>query len=160
MALIVCKECKKDVSDKARECPHCGAPVAKKSGCLSWFLGAVGVFILFLWWASSIGGGGTMRNATSSPPERQPRLDFSGRDAQTTRQFTLVPGLRTIAATRDPDSYIAVRLLHAESGKLEGIPINEGRGAATVSQAFRIKERGRYVLNVHNVTGAWSIVIE
>jgi len=27
MALIKCKECGKDVSDKAAACPHCGAPV-------------------------------------------------------------------------------------------------------------------------------------
>ena len=28
MALIVCLECRKEVSDKARKCPHCGAPIA------------------------------------------------------------------------------------------------------------------------------------
>lgn len=28
MALIECAECKKEVSDKAAACPHCGAPVA------------------------------------------------------------------------------------------------------------------------------------
>ena len=30
MALIVCEECKKEVSDKALQCPHCGAPIASK----------------------------------------------------------------------------------------------------------------------------------
>jgi len=34
MALIKCAECGKDVSTKAERCPHCGAPVRKKtSGC-------------------------------------------------------------------------------------------------------------------------------
>ncbi len=28
MALIVCLECRKEVSDKAGKCPHCGAPIA------------------------------------------------------------------------------------------------------------------------------------
>lgn len=27
MALITCKECKKEISDKARACPNCGCPV-------------------------------------------------------------------------------------------------------------------------------------
>jgi len=28
MALILCSECKKEVSDKAFSCPHCGAPIS------------------------------------------------------------------------------------------------------------------------------------
>ncbi len=38
MALIVCLECRKEVSDKARKCPHCGAPIG--SGASSGYLGA------------------------------------------------------------------------------------------------------------------------
>ena len=30
MALIECPECKKEISDKAKECPHCGYPIVKK----------------------------------------------------------------------------------------------------------------------------------
>jgi len=33
MALITCKECKKEISDNARSCPHCGDK--KESGCLA-----------------------------------------------------------------------------------------------------------------------------
>lgn len=34
MALVKCSECGKEVSTKAEQCPHCGAPVRKKtSGC-------------------------------------------------------------------------------------------------------------------------------
>lgn len=28
MALIACAECKKEISDKAATCPHCGAPIS------------------------------------------------------------------------------------------------------------------------------------
>lgn len=37
MALITCQECRKQLSDTANACPHCGAPaaVAKKSGGFS-----------------------------------------------------------------------------------------------------------------------------
>lgn len=34
MALIYCMECRKEVSDRAGRCPHCGAPIA--SGKSSW----------------------------------------------------------------------------------------------------------------------------
>ena len=30
MALIQCAECKKEVSDQAESCPHCGFPIKKK----------------------------------------------------------------------------------------------------------------------------------
>lgn len=33
MALITCKECGKEVSDAAKTCPHCGAPVVKEIYC-------------------------------------------------------------------------------------------------------------------------------
>lgn len=52
MALIKCKECGDQVSDKAASCPKCGAPVAKKnkgpSGCMMVLLIFVGVLILLL----------------------------------------------------------------------------------------------------------------
>lgn len=31
MALISCKECGREVSDKATSCPHCGAPIAESN---------------------------------------------------------------------------------------------------------------------------------
>lgn len=34
MALIFCMECRREVSDKARKCPHCGAPIAANT--VSW----------------------------------------------------------------------------------------------------------------------------
>ena len=46
MALIKCKECGNEVSKKAKECPHCGAPVKQQtSGCAMLFaiLGIFGV---------------------------------------------------------------------------------------------------------------------
>ena len=33
MALIKCKECGKDVSSEAKQCPNCGAPIKKSRGC-------------------------------------------------------------------------------------------------------------------------------
>ena len=33
MAIIKCPECGKEVSNKARSCPNCGAPIDKKTYC-------------------------------------------------------------------------------------------------------------------------------
>lgn len=33
MAIIKCKECKTEVSNKAKNCPSCGAPVKSRIGC-------------------------------------------------------------------------------------------------------------------------------
>lgn len=45
MAITKCKECGKDISDKAEHCPHCGVPVNKKSntGC-----GTIAAFFILL----------------------------------------------------------------------------------------------------------------
>ena len=47
MALKKCKECGKEVSSKAKNCPNCGAPIKKHistgSGCLIIIL-----FVLFI----------------------------------------------------------------------------------------------------------------
>lgn len=32
MSLIPCKECKREVSNQAVKCPHCGAPIGKSEG--------------------------------------------------------------------------------------------------------------------------------
>lgn len=60
MALINCKECNKEISSKARSCPHCGAPIEiqldanteipdKKAGLiiLGVILLVIGLFLLF-----------------------------------------------------------------------------------------------------------------
>ena len=52
MALKKCKECGKEVSSKAKNCPNCGAPIKKQistgSGCLIIIL-----FVLFIGWIFS-----------------------------------------------------------------------------------------------------------
>jgi len=47
MALIQCKECGKQISSKARQCPSCGAPLPKPNGCLGCGGIVLLLFILF-----------------------------------------------------------------------------------------------------------------
>ena len=44
MALTKCKECKKEVSDKAEKCPNCGAPIKKRGGLLK----VIGIILVIL----------------------------------------------------------------------------------------------------------------
>jgi hypothetical protein len=85
MALVACKECGKEISDKAPACPHCGAPlttwqstspvsalppeVAKNGGAWKWIVGVpVGLFVLFIAY-------GMMLN---SSPEGKAKADARG----------------------------------------------------------------------------------
>jgi hypothetical protein len=47
MALITCKECKKQVSDSAKTCPSCGAPVPKPTSRLAIFIAGFFGLIVF-----------------------------------------------------------------------------------------------------------------
>ncbi|WP_288823558.1 hypothetical protein [uncultured Paraburkholderia sp.] len=74
MALIKCRECGTDVSDKAAACVNCGAPIKStksksKTGCLPVI---VGVFIVFgaIW---AIGGSGSGSSASSSTEAPVPK---------------------------------------------------------------------------------------
>lgn len=47
MALKECKECKQNVSSKAKKCPHCGAPIKARTSPLAWFFLIVLLVMIF-----------------------------------------------------------------------------------------------------------------
>lgn len=49
MALKICKECKKEVSSKAKTCPNCGAPVPQNVGVGTIF---VLLFVFYIFYAA------------------------------------------------------------------------------------------------------------
>jgi len=49
MALIICRECKKEVSSSAKTCPHCGI---KQQPSLTWLFISIGCLILILLFSS------------------------------------------------------------------------------------------------------------
>ena len=66
MATRKCEDCSNQISKRAKQCPHCGAPVKKKkTGCL----GIIGLLFLV---AVVIGIISTALNDESSPPPAQP----------------------------------------------------------------------------------------
>ncbi len=47
MALVKCKECGHEVSNKGKTCPQCGAPMPEPTSLLTWlFLGLLGLFVI------------------------------------------------------------------------------------------------------------------
>lgn len=70
MALIHCKECGKDVSEKAKSCPHCGSPVPQKTGAggkAVLFIFGVLLFFLIIGLASD-GGSSSAAASSKGPP--------------------------------------------------------------------------------------------
>ncbi len=72
MGLIYCMECRKEVSDKARKCPHCGAPIARAN--LPWAPaasgsrtgGALRAALKFVLFVAVVGGGWWIWQAMTS----------------------------------------------------------------------------------------------
>ncbi|MDA8485132.1 hypothetical protein NNO07_18860 [Pseudomonas resinovorans] len=74
MALVKCKECGNQVSNKARACPSCGVKVPKRVGIIGW------LFVLFvvLPFAWSIG-----LNMGKVDPAKKPPISSGGQTAAT-----------------------------------------------------------------------------
>jgi hypothetical protein len=68
MAIVTCRECKKEVSDSAKTCPHCGAtnPSLPIGGFWVFLIGAA-IIALIVWWPFS-------KDDQSEPPQKYPSL--------------------------------------------------------------------------------------
>lgn len=73
MVLVKCKECGTEVSDNAKECPKCGAPMPKKTSIITW---VALFFILAIGYSMSKNAShyneGTAQNFTSGTSESTP----------------------------------------------------------------------------------------
>lgn len=124
MALIICGECGRQVSDKASSCPNCGAPVAtmtaktqvapptqKSSGC------AIAALILLGLFAFSVMIGQCSRDVESpnSPAAQSPLVPASSQP-----QMTAVEALAAAKSRWSPDAAPAAEhgALAAEFGRI------------------------------------------
>ncbi len=61
MALIKCKECGHEISQKATSCPKCGAPLPKRTSVVTWIVaGVLGLLLL----------NGILRSGSTPPSEQ------------------------------------------------------------------------------------------
>lgn len=84
MALTKCEECKKEVSSKAKECPHCGAPVESKGTGLSLgqFLVLVIAVMVFIGWIGDKFSGSSTGNTSSMPQKVEVATSDKEKEAQ------------------------------------------------------------------------------
>jgi len=83
MAMMQCPECKKEISDQAKTCPHCGAgnkapdQVDTKTGCIIIFIAAIIILILTQVGPCAGGGGETSSAVTSTiAPEKYVTVEW------------------------------------------------------------------------------------
>ena len=85
MAMIKCKECGRDISDQAKACPHCGAPLAgsdtgRSKKTRPWAYWALGVLAIM-----AIAGAVLERNEDNSAEQAQ-RAALEAQEAQLQEQ--------------------------------------------------------------------------
>lgn len=69
MALVKCKDCKKEVSKKAKVCPHCGVDKPAVTKSTEIIQGIIGLFVLILIVAAIFGGKKENEAEMKSAPE-------------------------------------------------------------------------------------------
>ena len=123
MTLKACKECKKEVSTKAKLCPHCGAPQAKS-------IGVVGIiFILFVGYLliSVIGVIGSKTNPTSTistssyavpSASEPPPLEVQSWRCESEHGYSYVRGEVKNISSRKLENVTAVGEFRTASGEL------------------------------------------
>jgi|JI8StandDraft_2_1071088.scaffolds.fasta_scaffold68934_1 hypothetical protein len=63
MALIKCPECKKEISNSAKNCPSCGYKISKGGiGCFTYLLIGLGILIFFYIIGSNSSGGNVIED--------------------------------------------------------------------------------------------------
>lgn len=96
MALIKCKECGAEVSDAAKACARCGAPLPKKTSTLTWVIG--GFFALVV--AMSV----FRPSSPPVPPKSPEQLAEERKREQEFQQVVMVAKLAK-ASAKDPASF-------------------------------------------------------
>lgn len=123
MALKQCKECGKEVSDKAKKCPNCGAPVPKSVGVFGILLTLFVGFIFFKTCSNMEGGSGSASSPTSAtsytPPEPQtPPLEVQSWRCDKEHGYAYVRGEVKNVSNRKLEHVEAVGTFRTKSGEL------------------------------------------
>lgn len=142
MALDKCKECGAQVSDKAKNCPSCGAPYKKKTGCLSClaiiFFSLVGIGVFSAILSSSDNSSrpqGQQSSAAAKPdsPQTQAQPPRTGNSttshAKQARMHESIPTNAIALTTRSGKSYETCKITRVEA---DGITIMHAAGVVKI----------------------------
>ena len=85
---------------------------------------------------------------------------MSGSGTQVTEKITLEAGkLYIVRVEKGADSYFILQLTDGDTGERVEILLNESGGEVNVSASFNVETTKDYLLDISNVTGAWTITI-
>jgi len=120
MALKNCKECGKEVSSKAKSCPHCGAPIKKKTSLFTWFITIIICFIV----VSNIIPSSLETNTAQVPLTREGKIksQFSEWNGSHVKLVNHVK-----SSMHNPDSFEHVKTTYQDNGTLLAVTM-EFRG--------------------------------
>ena len=106
MALINCPECKKEVSNSASTCPHCGfslilkeeKPKKKKKGCFTWILVIIAIVLALFYFYSK------NNSSTSSSSYSEETVNVSVENVRIAKDFPTVWGVKGSIRNNTPRS--------------------------------------------------------
>lgn len=114
MALVLCKECSKQISNQAKNCPNCGGPVPKSVGPFGYLM-VLFVGLLFYKGCGSARESATDREAVSKNTQASPELTMEEklRIGQTILVMTSIK-----QSMRDPTSITWVSVLTSDDASV------------------------------------------
>lgn len=154
MALINCKECGTEISNKAKTCPKCGAKVVKSVGIFGW------IAVLFIGWMtfsvfSSYNDYGDRAQAANSKP---PKTPTELRQEKIESAFSAWDGShiqleRWIKKNlKDPDSYDHIETRYGDKGDHILVSTKyrarNGFGGMTIGQAVAKAELDGTIIEI------------
>lgn len=106
MAVKNCKECGKQVSTKAKKCPHCGAKAPKRTSLLVWVLIGVIGYVFYMVGQGNLDTAPSKAESSLSAEQQAEIEREAERRAQASYERDLVyEAKKTVAASlKDPDS--------------------------------------------------------
>jgi len=110
MAMIKCKECGSNVSNKAASCPHCGLT---KPGARGYGIGSVIIISSLVIWSIA----DSQFNPPSSKYTEQEKIEQAKKDALDQKKYAVLTRATLIKKTmRNPDSFKVQSVILTESG--------------------------------------------
>lgn len=151
MALVKCKECGSEVSDKAQSCPKCGAPIIvsiptkKKTSMLTWTVGGV---IALIFYGAISGHNSTTSSSISEPQQAQEQLakiEADNKKSNENIDNAIQASHFLKKSLRDPDSLQYDHVIATENGTIcYEYRAKNGFGGVNRGKAFYLPKEDKF----------------
>lgn len=137
MALVKCKECKHEISKKAKKCPNCGAPI-KRTSVVTWLVGII--FSMLVIGMVSNGARAPTKYTSTAVKKQADPLSLAKTRAKLANKHIK-------KAQRNPKSYVLEKVFYAEKTKALCFDYRSQNGFGGINkiQAVLIEKSGRIV---------------